>query len=54
MPDTVMARAFLTGVMRWAARQSGAREVALPTGRVDANELRRVVGALMRAKSRRE
>jgi hypothetical protein len=31
-----MARAFLAAVMAWAARESRARRVTLPTGTVDA------------------
>lgn len=46
MPDTVMARAFLAAVMAWAGRESHARRATLPTGAVDADELRRVVIAL--------
>jgi hypothetical protein len=51
MPDTVMAAAFLAGVVRWAAQQSHTKRVALPGGQVDADELRRVVVALTCARS---
>jgi hypothetical protein len=53
MPYTVMARAFLDACLAWAARQSGAKTVALPTGRVDADELRQVIVALTRARGGR-
>jgi len=46
MPDTVMARAFLDGVIRWAERQAGVGRVAIPTGQVSSEELRQVVLAL--------
>lgn len=46
MPDTVMASAFLVGVMRWAAKQSHTKRLVLPTGAVDADELRKVLVAL--------
>jgi hypothetical protein len=46
MPNTVACLA-------WAARQSGAKTVALPTGRVDADELRQVIVALTRARGGR-
>lgn len=50
MPSTTMAMAFLAAVIRWADRQAGIGRVAIPTGRVDADELRRVVCALVVAR----
>ena len=52
MPDTVMARAFLNAVINWAENNLSKR-VALPTGAVDADELRQVILALVRARSER-
>lgn len=46
MPSTAMARAFLVAICEWAARESHTRRVTLPTGNVDADELRKVVVAL--------
>lgn len=47
VPDTIMARAFLHAVIVWAQRQTG-KPVAIPTGRVDADQLRAVIVALVR------
>lgn len=47
MPDTALAHAFLAALLRWAQRQAGAKRVMLPAGAVDADELRKVVVALV-------
>ncbi len=54
MPDTVMAAAFVRALVAWARRHAGAERVALPSGRVDAVELRQVVIALVCAQSWKE
>ena len=46
MPHTAMASAFLTAVLQWAVRQAHVKQVALPSGQVDADELRKVIVAL--------
>ena len=52
VPNTAFAHAFIVAICEWAARECGAsRQVAIPTGAVSANELRRVVLALMAAKA---
>jgi hypothetical protein len=51
VPDTAFAHAFILAICEWASRQCGTRRVAIPTGTVDADELRRVVLALMAAKA---
>jgi hypothetical protein len=51
MPPTLMAYRFLEAVCRPAARQCGSREVVLPSGRVDSNELKKVVLALAIARA---
>jgi hypothetical protein len=53
MPDTVMAHAFLRALIR-LARRHAAERVTLPSGRVDAVELRQVVIALVCAQSWKE
>jgi len=46
-PDTQMAHAFLRALLVWAARRChGAGLIALPSGRVDADELKQCVVAL--------
>lgn len=53
LPNTIMADAFLRALVAWAARQHGARgRVKLPAGRVDGDELARVILALLRARSK--
>jgi hypothetical protein len=54
MPDTALAHAFIRAVMAWARRHVGAERVALPSGVVDAVELRQVVVALVCAQSWKE
>jgi hypothetical protein len=52
LPNTAMCFAFVRAVYEWAARSSGVqRRMVIPTGEVDADELRRVVLALMAAKA---
>jgi hypothetical protein len=51
LPETAFVHAFILAICAWAARASGARRMAIPTGAVDADELRRVVLALMAAKA---
>jgi hypothetical protein len=47
MPDTIMASAFLIAVLQWAQRQRrGSKRMTIPSGVVDADELRQVVVAL--------
>jgi len=52
VPDTAMACAFLLAVINWA-EPNLTKRVALPTGAVDANELRQVVMALICARGER-
>jgi hypothetical protein len=52
VPNTAFAHAFVVAIREWAARQSGfQRRMIIPTGNVEAEELRRVVLALMAAKA---
>ena len=49
LPDTAMAHAFLDALTRWAARDPNpSTRIAIPTGRVDGDELARLVCALGR------
>ena len=51
MPDTIMGHAFLRALLVWLERQAGSRDrVTLPTGRVDGDELRQVLTALICAR----
>jgi hypothetical protein len=51
MPNTALAHAFLRdAILVWARRQSGGERLALPSGRVDGDELRRVITALVCAR----
>ena len=54
MPRTAFADAFLRALLIWAARQTRGGPIALPTGRVDGDELRRVVIALVCSRGERE
>ena len=49
MPETALAAAFLTALVNWARREAHG-SVALPNGRVDREELARVIVALLRAR----
>jgi len=51
MPNTALAHAFLDAILHWAERQAGIGRVAIPTGSVDAGELRQVIFALLMARS---
>jgi hypothetical protein len=44
--ETIMQRAFLLALLKWAARAHRGKPIALPTGRVDPSKLVRVVTAL--------
>jgi hypothetical protein len=46
-----MQTAFLEALLRWAIREAhGAQLIALPSGRVDGNELRQAIIALVCAR----
>ena len=48
MPQTALAHAFLRALLSWARRQNrGAELIALPAGRVDADDLTVVIAALI-------
>jgi hypothetical protein len=46
-----MQAAFLAGLLDLAQRETRAESIAIPSGPVEPSELRRVVVALLRAKS---
>ncbi|MGO9419400.1 hypothetical protein [Roseiarcus sp.] len=47
VPNTAMSYAFIRAVCRWASRASGSQQrMTIPSGEVDAEELKRVVLAL--------
>jgi len=50
LPNTALCDAFMAAIMDWYAREAGARRVVLPSGTVDASELRKVVCALVCAR----
>ena len=43
MPQTALAATFLRALLRWAQRHSRGGPIALASGRVDGDELHRVV-----------
>jgi hypothetical protein len=49
--ETIMQRAFLLALLKWAARAHRGKPIAVPTGRVDPSELVRVVTGLKCAAS---
>jgi hypothetical protein len=51
MPDTMLADRFLSAILRWAARQTRAERNTIPSGNVGADELKKVVVALVRARA---
>lgn len=54
-PDTAMAFAFVRAVYEWASRHSGVgRRMVIPSGEVDADELKKVIVALACARIERE
>jgi hypothetical protein len=47
MPPTLLADAFLRALIKWAARSEHGGTIVIPSGRVDSQELRRVVKAIV-------
>jgi hypothetical protein len=51
MPQTALAHAFLQALLNWARRQNhGAALIALPSGKVDGDDLMVVITALVCAR----
>ena len=48
-----MQAAFLSGLLDWVQRETGAESITIPAGVVDRDELRRVVVALKCARDER-
>lgn len=51
VPSTALAAAFLRALVAWAERRSGGGKRVISAGAVDADELARVILALLRARS---
>jgi len=51
MPSTALADAFLRALMRLVGRRGDRQQVTLPSGNVDADELHKVIMALLHARA---
>ena len=49
--ETAFKAAFLSALILWAKRETRSGPITLPSGSVDANELRKVVIALLSARN---